>query len=115
MGDGGFWHNGLLTGVQSALFNGDDAVLLIFKNGYTSATGTQDIISTPGDDAKERAVDKRQSVVETNQTIERTLQGLGVQWMRTVHTYEVDKVRKTLTDAFTSDFNGLKVIIAEGE
>ncbi|MDZ4127691.1 MAG: thiamine pyrophosphate-dependent enzyme, partial [Hydrogenophaga sp.] len=40
MGDGGFWHNGLLTGVQSALFNGDDAVLLIFKNGYTSATGT---------------------------------------------------------------------------
>jgi indolepyruvate ferredoxin oxidoreductase alpha subunit len=54
MGDGGFWHNGLLTGVQSALFNGDDAVLLIFKNGYTSATGTQDIISTPHDDAKER-------------------------------------------------------------
>ena len=43
MGDGGFWHNGLLTGVQSALFNGDDAVLLIFKNGYTSATGTQEI------------------------------------------------------------------------
>jgi indolepyruvate ferredoxin oxidoreductase alpha subunit len=31
MGDGGFWHNGLLTGVQSALFNADDAVLLIFK------------------------------------------------------------------------------------
>ena len=27
MGDGGFWHNGLLTGVQAALFNGDDAVL----------------------------------------------------------------------------------------
>jgi indolepyruvate ferredoxin oxidoreductase alpha subunit len=58
MGDGGFWHNGLLTGVQSALFNDDDAVLLIFKNGYTSATGTQDIISTPDDETKERAVDK---------------------------------------------------------
>ena len=54
MGDGGFWHNGLLTGVQSALFNGDDAVLLIFKNGYTSATGTQDIISTPSDETKAR-------------------------------------------------------------
>ena len=27
MGDGGFWHNGLVSGVQSALFNGDDAVL----------------------------------------------------------------------------------------
>lgn len=115
MGDGGFWHNGLLTGVQSALFNGDDAVLLIFKNGYTSATGTQDIISTPADEAKAGAADKRESVVHTNQTIESTLKGLGVQWLRTVHTYEVENVRKTLVDAFTSDFNGLKVIVAEGE
>lgn len=115
MGDGGFWHNGLLTGVQSALFNNDDAVLLIFKNGYTSATGTQDIISTPLDDAKADAADKSKSIVHTNQTIESTLKGLGVQWMRTVHTYEVAQMKATLTDAFTSDFNGLKVIIAEGE
>jgi indolepyruvate ferredoxin oxidoreductase alpha subunit len=115
MGDGGFWHNGLLTGVQSALFNGDDAVLLIFKNGYTSATGTQDIISTPTDASKEAAFDKGGSVVHTDQTIESTLKGLGVQWMRTVHTYEVAKMRATLTEAFTSDFNGLKVVIAEGE
>ncbi len=64
MGDGGFWHNGLLTGVQSALFNGDDAVLLIFKNGYTSATGTQDIISTPSDAAKAHATDKARSLVD---------------------------------------------------
>jgi len=115
MGDGGFWHNGLLTGVQSALFNGDDAVLLIFKNGYTSATGTQDIISTPSDSAKALAQDKRQSIVHTDQTIEQTLKGLGVQWLRTVHTYEVDRVRATLTEAFTSPFQGLKVIVAEGE
>lgn len=115
MGDGGFWHNGLLTGVQSALFNGDDAVLLIFKNGYTSATGTQEIISTPEDDARFNASDKTQSLVHTNQTIESTLKGLGVQWMRTVTTYEVEKVRETLVDAFTSDFDGLKVIVAEGE
>lgn len=115
MGDGGFWHNGLLTGVQSALFNGDDAVLLIFKNGYTSATGTQDIISTPDDAAKLAAADKWQSLAHTNQTIERTLQGLGVKWMRTVHTYEVAHVRETLVEAFISDFTGLKVIVAEGE
>jgi indolepyruvate ferredoxin oxidoreductase alpha subunit len=115
MGDGGFWHNGLLTGVQSALFNGDDAVLLIFKNGYTSATGTQEIISTPEEDARFEATDKGASIVHTNQTIESALKGLGVQWMRTVYTYEVEKMRGTLTDAFTSDFNGLKVIIAEGE
>ncbi|MCY1515540.1 indolepyruvate ferredoxin oxidoreductase, alpha subunit [compost metagenome] len=115
MGDGGFWHNGLLTGVQSALFNDDDAVLLIFKNGYTSATGTQDIISTPDDEIKERAVDKQQSLVDKNQTIEATLTGLGVKWMRTVTTYDVERMRKTLTEALTSDFNGLKVVIAEGE
>jgi len=115
MGDGGFWHNGLLTGVQSALFNGDDAVLLIFKNGYTSATGTQDIISTPDEAIKEAAVDKQQSLVDKNKTIEATLRGLGVQWLRTVHSYDVATMRRTLTEAFTSDFDGLKVVIAEGE
>ena len=115
MGDGGFWHNGLLTGVQSALFNADDAVLLIFKNGYTSATGTQDILSTPSSGEKKNAIDKLKSLVHTNQSIEKTLKGLGVQWLKTVNTYEVDHVRDTLIEAFTSSFNGLKVIIAEGE
>ncbi len=142
MGDGGFWHNGLLTGVQSALFNGDDAVLLIFKNGYTSATGTQEIISTPdrgagpsqaemapsgGSDphevgerggtlsGKTMSADKEQSLAHLNQTIENTLNGLGVKWLRTVNTYEVEKMRATLTEAFTTSFNGLKVIVAEGE
>jgi indolepyruvate ferredoxin oxidoreductase alpha subunit len=115
MGDGGFWHNGLLTGVQSALFNGDDAVLLIMKNGYTSATGTQDIISTPDDEVKARAEDKQQSLVDKNQTIEGTLQGMGVQWLRTVDNYDVDAMRRTLEEAFTTGFGGLKVIVAEGE
>jgi indolepyruvate ferredoxin oxidoreductase alpha subunit len=115
MGDGGFWHNGLLTGVQSALFNGDDAVLLIFKNGYSSATGTQELISTPTEPAKQAAPDKAQSLVHTNQTIETTLRGLGVQWLRNVYSYDVAGMRSTLKDAFTSDFNGLKVIVAEGE
>ena len=115
MGDGGFWHNGLLTGVQSALFNGDDAVLVIFKNGYTAATGTQELISTPDEDDKAAAQDKQQSLVHRNLTIEKTLSGMGVQWMRTVHTYHVEKMRKMFDEAFTSQFNGLKVIIAEGE
>jgi indolepyruvate ferredoxin oxidoreductase, alpha subunit len=115
MGDGGFWHNGLLTGVQSALFNHDDAVLLIFKNGYSSATGTQNLISTPGNAAKDMAADKMRSLTHTNTTIESTLQGLGVQWLRTVHTYHVADMNATLKDAFMSDYDGLKVIVAEGE
>jgi indolepyruvate ferredoxin oxidoreductase, alpha subunit len=115
MGDGGFWHNGLITGVQSALFNGDDAVLVILKNGYTSATGTQEIISSPDDDIKGDAADKQQSQVHTNQIIEQTLQGIGVKWMRTVNSYHVADLRRTFDEAFTTDFAGLKVIIAEGE
>src|SRR6266508_4327614 len=115
MGDGGFWHNGLLTGVQSALFNGGDAVLVIMKNGYTSATGTQDIISTPDDDAKDDASDKGASLVHTNVLIERTLAGIGVKWLRKVDSYRVGEMRDALEDAFTSDYAGLKVIIAEGE
>ncbi len=118
MGDGGFWHNGLLTGVQSALFNADDAVLMIMKNGYTSATGTQDILNTPDDAAKADAElnsQLHQSLAHKNQTIETTLSGMGVTWMRVVNTYDVDAMRRTLQDAFTAKFTGLKVIVAEGE
>jgi len=118
MGDGGFWHNGLLTGVQAALFNGDDAVLLIMKNGYTSATGTQDILNTPDDEVKAAAAASgalHQSLAHKNRTIESTLAGMGVQWLRVVHTYEVDRMRRTLEEALTTPFAGLKVIVAEGE
>jgi indolepyruvate ferredoxin oxidoreductase alpha subunit len=115
MGDGGFWHNGLVTGVQSALFNGDDAVLLIMKNGYTSATGTQEILSTPDEGQKEAASDKGESLVGRNEVIERTLAGMGVRWLRRVDSYAVGEMRATLEEAFTTDFAGLKVIVAEGE
>jgi indolepyruvate ferredoxin oxidoreductase alpha subunit len=115
MGDSGFWHNGLLTGVQSALFNGDDAVLVILKNGYTSATGTQDILSTPVAVADDAAVDRADSRVHRNRLIERTLAGIGVQWLRTVNSYDVSAMRAAFDAAFTTDFAGLKIIIAEGE
>jgi indolepyruvate ferredoxin oxidoreductase alpha subunit len=115
MGDGGFWHNGLITGVQSALFNGDDAVLLIMKNGYTSATGTQEILSTPGAAFKDEAADKTESLVDRNHTIEATLRGMGVKWLRNVGSYHVEEMQRTLEEALTTDFAGLKVIVAEGE
>jgi len=85
------------------------------KNGYTSATGTQEIISTPGSDDRLAAEDKTRSLVHRNQVIEQTLAGLGVRWLRTVDSYRVDEMRRTLEEAFTTDFAGLKVIVAEGE
>jgi indolepyruvate ferredoxin oxidoreductase alpha subunit len=40
---------------------------------------------------------------------------MGVEWMRVVHTYEVATMQRTLQEALTTTFNGLKVIVAEGE
>ena len=113
MGDGGFWHNGFLSGVASNQLNGGDAVLLIMKNGYTSATGTQNLVSSPQDESAELAQEK--STVRTERTIENTLRGAGVKWLRNVYTYRVADMARTLREAFTTDEPGLKVIIAEGE
>ena len=113
MGDGGFWHNGLLSGVASRLLNNSDGILVILQNGYTSATGTQDLISTP--ESKNRKLAASNSSTSSDQTIENALKGLGVEWLKTVHTYEVGSVKKVLFEAINSSFKGLKVIIAEGE
>jgi indolepyruvate ferredoxin oxidoreductase alpha subunit len=106
MGDGGFWHNGLSSGVSNAVFNNDDGILVIMKNGYTSATGTQEIPSSPHQSQEHRV---------TDMGIERTLTGMGVKWMKTVNNYHVTDTFKVLKEAMTSSYQGLKVIIAEGE
>lgn len=113
VGDGGFWHNGLLSGVTSAVKNGSDSVLLIFKNGYTSATGTQDLISTPS--AARRAIAGGESTTSSDHTIEDTLKSVGVKWLRTVHSYDVSTMRTALLEAFETETSGLKVVVAEGE
>ncbi len=105
MGDGGFWHNGLITGVASNLFNKGDGVLIVMQNGYASATGQQYIPSstmsragaTPGVD------------------IEQTLRSMGVKWLRKVRTYGVSTMVSTLKEAMKTAERGLKVIIADGE
>jgi len=105
MGDGGFWHNGLTSGIANSVFNKDDGILVIMKNGYTSATGTQNIPSSP----------HQTEYKSDDMGIERTLKGLGVTWMKTVNNYHVADMAKTLRDAMNSSYQGLKVIIAEGE
>jgi indolepyruvate ferredoxin oxidoreductase alpha subunit len=113
MGDGGFWHNGLLSGVASNLLNKGDGVLVIMKNGYASATGTQELISSPTEEARDIAVG--QSAAHSDRTIEDTLTGLGVKWLRTVNNYNVGAVAKVYKEAMTTKEKGLKVIVAEGE
>ena len=105
MGDGGFWHNGLTTGIGSALFNKDDSILVIMKNGYTSATGWQYLPSSSRDRHGEAP----------GMAIEDAIKGLGVKWMRKVRTYDIAAMVRTLRAAMTTAQGGLKVIIAEGE
>jgi indolepyruvate ferredoxin oxidoreductase, alpha subunit len=105
MGDGGFWHNGMITGVASSLFNNNDGVLVIMQNGYTSATGQQFMPSS----AVRRAGDAPGMDIET------TLRAMGVTWMRKVRTYSVAGMVRTLKEAMRSAERGLKVIIADGE
>jgi indolepyruvate ferredoxin oxidoreductase alpha subunit len=105
MGDGGFWHNGLSTGVSSAVFNKNDSVLVIMKNGYTSATGTQNIPSS-GRNAHNDPVDM---------SIENALKGVGVKWLRTIRAYSIGTMVSTLREAMTTREPGLKVIVADGE
>lgn len=105
MGDGGFWHNGFTSGIVNAVYNRHDSVLVIMKNGYTSATGTQAIPSSAsGAGALPVALD-----------IEKALSGVGVKWVRTVPSYQVSDMVATLSDAMTTSAPGLKVVIADGE
>ncbi len=103
MGDGGFWHNGFTSGIVNSVYNKHDSVLVIMKNGYTSATGTQAIPSSKPAD------------IPAMLDIEKALQGVGVKWVKTVPSYQVSDMVKTLSEAMTTDEAGLKVVIADGE
>jgi indolepyruvate ferredoxin oxidoreductase, alpha subunit len=105
MGDGGFWHNGLITGVASNLFNEGDGVLIVMQNGYSSATGQQYLPSS--------AAGRRSKA--TRMDVEATLRGMGVKWLRKVRSYSVAAMMATLKEAMRTAERGLKVIIADGE
>ncbi len=105
MGDGGFWHNGLTSGVGNAVFNKSDNVLIIIDNGYSAATGGQDILSS-------RAVNKTKN---TNNPIAKAVRGVGVEWVEEVHTYDIGRMKRVLKEAMTTAAKGPKIIIAQAE
>ena len=106
MGDGGFWHNGLTSGVGNAVFNKSDNVLVVVDNGYSAATGGQDILSSLARNAKR----------STRNPIETAVRGVGVGWVRTIeHTYSVGRMRDVLREALTTPHKGPKVIVASSE
>ena len=106
IGDGGFWHNGLASSVGNAVFNKSDNVLIVVDNGYSAATGGQDVLSSAASN----------SMRATRNPIEKAVRGVGVTWVRTLtRTYDVAKMRDTLREALTTAVKGPKVIIAQSE
>jgi indolepyruvate ferredoxin oxidoreductase alpha subunit len=105
MGDGGFWHNGLTSGIANAVFNKHDGVTVIVDNGYSAATGGQSIPSSRG------VLRNRHG----SHTIEAAVRGVGIEWVRKVSTYDIRGCMAALRDALQTGFAGPKVIVAEGE
>ena len=105
MGDGGFWHNGLTSGIGNAVENEHDGIIVVVDNGYSAATGGQWIPSSKAD-AERRQY--RVSIVDA-------LKGAGVRWIRKVHTYNIQESLHALREAMTTRAKGPKLIVAEGE
>ncbi|MCK5425605.1 MAG: indolepyruvate ferredoxin oxidoreductase subunit alpha [Emcibacter sp.] len=105
MGDGGFWHNGLTSGIASAVYNDNDNVFIIVDNGYAAATGGQYIPSST------RSLKQN----EQKARIQNAVQGVGVKWVRTIHSYDIGDVKALVREAMTSSHYGPKVIVIEGE
>jgi indolepyruvate ferredoxin oxidoreductase, alpha subunit len=105
MGDGGFWHNGLTSGIGNAVFNKHDDLTVIIDNGYSAATGGQDIPSSRAPN------DHRQG----NNSIVDAVKGVGVKWVKRTHTYDMQGTLRVLREALRTPFRGPKVIVADGE
>jgi indolepyruvate ferredoxin oxidoreductase alpha subunit len=106
IGDGGFWHNGLTTSIGNAVYNQHDGVIVVVDNFYSSATGGQDILSSRADNQSR----------STKHPITKAVEGVGATWVRQIdRTYDVAKMRDTLTEALTTKSPGPKVIVASSE
>ena len=106
IGDGGFWHNGLTSSVGNAVYNASDDVIVVVDNFYAAATGGQDV---PSSRAKSASRSTQHSIADA-------VRGLGVTWVREIdRTYDVGRVKETLTEALTTPETGPKVIVASSE
>jgi indolepyruvate ferredoxin oxidoreductase alpha subunit len=107
IGDGGFWHNGLASSVGNAVFNKSDHLTIVVDNGYSAATGGQELPSSRLVEHAARA---------TGIAIERAVRGIGVNWIRVLtHTYDLARMRGALKEALTTSEKGPKVVIAQSE
>jgi indolepyruvate ferredoxin oxidoreductase, alpha subunit len=105
MGDGGFWHNGLTSGIGNSVFNKHDDLTVIIDNGYSAATGGQDILSSRATNAHRQG----------NHSIVEAVKGIGIKWVKRTSTYDMRSTLKVLREALQTPERGPKVIVADGE
>lgn len=100
IGDGTFFHAGL-PALLSAVHRGHDLTVVIMDNRWMSMTGYQPHVGSdlPGG--------------PKGVSLEKVVRGLGVTWVRTVHSYHKGKLARTLRAAMRR--KGVSVIISRGE
>ncbi len=104
MGDGTFWHSGLTTSITNAVYNKQDAVLIILENFWTSMTGHHENPAS-GRNMRQEGI---------GMDIEKALKGAGVNWIKKVNPYDLHESMGALEKAYKAD-KGLKVIISKAE
>jgi indolepyruvate ferredoxin oxidoreductase alpha subunit len=104
MGDGTFWHSGLTTSISNAVYNNQNAILIILENFWTSMTGHHENPASGKNMRQEGVV----------MDIEKALRGAGVRWIKRVNPYDLGESMDALRDAYSMD-KGLRVIISRGE
>ena len=104
MGDGTFWHSGLTTSIANAVYNNQNAILIILENFWTSMTGHHENPAS-GKNMRQEGV---------GMDIEKALKGTGVRWIKAVDPYDLTDSINVLTEAYEED-EGLRVIISRGE
>ncbi|MGQ0794463.1 MAG: thiamine pyrophosphate-dependent enzyme [Deltaproteobacteria bacterium] len=104
MGDGTFWHSGLTTSITNAVYNNQDATLVILENFWTSMTGHHENPAS-GRNMRQEAV---------TMDIEKALRGAGVKWIKKVDPYDLKESMRALKQAYGAP-RGLKVVISKGE
>lgn len=100
LGDSTFFHAGL-PGIVNAVFNNHNHTLIVMENGTTAMTGHQN----------HPAVGKNFNDITEKIPVKQVLQGLGVQDIWEVDTYNQKKLTETVEMALSKD--GFNVVIAK--
>ena len=99
MGDSTFFHAGL-PGIVNAVFNQHNITLILMENGTTAMTGHQD----------HPATGRNFNEVTEKIPVRSVLEGLGVQHIYDVDTYQQKKLKELVEKAIKAD--GFSVVIA---